>query len=60
MVEETFFINDAEDFEDNLVYVVTLPTPSTTAEWKAIVKEPSKFVEATRQGCGGGMAQAEC
>lgn len=44
MVEQTFFINDAEDFEDNLIYAVILPTSPTTAAWKAIVGEPSKFV----------------
>ena len=37
MVEE-------ETFEDNLVYAITLPMPESAAQWKAIVKDPAKFV----------------
>eukprot|EP00435_Cladocopium_sp_Y103_P011911 s1821_g3.t1 len=44
MVEQVHYVDFAKDFEDNMIYAVTLPTPETTAEWKAIVKEPSKFV----------------
>ena len=33
-----------ETFEDNLIYAITLPMPETAAQWKAIVKDPAKFV----------------
>ena len=39
-MEELFM---AEDFED-YVFAVTIPEPKTEAEWRAIVKDPSKFV----------------
>ena len=39
-MEELFL---AEDFED-YVFAVTIPEPKTEAEWRSIVKDPSKFV----------------
>ena len=30
--------------DENLVFSVMLPEPATEAEWRAIVKDPSKFI----------------
>ena len=38
------FMVQEETFEDNLIYAITLPMPETAAQWKAIVKDPAKFV----------------
>ena len=48
--EQTYFVDEPEMDEVLLnqvaeyAFAVTLPTPETEAEWRSIVKDPSKFV----------------
>eukprot|EP00435_Cladocopium_sp_Y103_P024092 s1073_g5.t2 len=50
-VDENMLVDEATEINEiflaqieHYAYAVTLPTPSTEAEWRSIVKDPSRFV----------------
>ena len=52
-------VSELQEFED-IVFAVILPEPKDETEWKAIVKDPQKFMakKVAKKRCGGVLAEA--